>query len=51
MVGKQLQDGMKLLAEGYSEHQASILPGVPRRTLRNHMQTQSIKKEIGKKKI
>lgn len=48
---KQLQDGMKLLAEGYSQHQASILSGIPRRTLRNHIKTKSTKKEIGRKSI
>ena len=46
---QQLRDRMKLLADGYSQHQASVLSGVPRRTLRNHMKTKSENKELGRK--
>lgn len=44
---RQLEDGLKLLNEGYSQHQAAVLSGVPRRTLRNHIKSGSLEKTVG----
>lgn len=48
---EQMEKALNMVNDGYSQHQAAKLTGIPRRTLRNHLQLGSNKKSIGRKPI
>lgn len=47
MIGK----AMDMVKEGYSQRQAAVLNGIPRRTLRNHIKSNSSVRKIGRDAI